>query len=96
MVTPAVAPAVKRNRRQDSKQTTFRFKPTGRGGARPGAGRPRKFRSRIPHRTRQRIPKHCPVLITLRVRDGMPKLRRARFVRAFRDSLREASRRPGF
>ena len=40
--------------------------------------------------------KHCPVLITLRVRDGVPILRRAGFVRAFRDSLRAASRRPGF
>lgn len=91
-----VALEVKRKRRQDSKQTAFRFKPTGRGGARPGAGRPRKYRSRIPHRTRQRIPMHCPVLITLRVRHGLPMLRRAGFVRTFRDSLRAASRRPGF
>ena len=50
----------------------------------------------MPHRTRERIPTHCPVLITLRVRDDVPNLRRAGFVRAFRDSLREASTRPGF
>ena len=87
---------MKRHRRQDPKQTTFAFQPTGRGGARPGAGRPRKYRSRMPHRTRERIPTHCPVLITLRVRDDVPNLRRAGFVRAFRDSLREASTRPGF
>ena len=87
---------MKRHRRQDPKQTTFAFRPTGRGGARPGAGRPRKYRSRMPHRTRERIPGHCPVLVTLRVRDDVPRLRRAGFVRAFRDSLREALARPGF
>ena len=66
--TPPVTP-VKQPRRRDPKQTTFEFRPTGRGGARPGAGRPRKYRSRMPHRTRERIPGYCPVLITLRVRD---------------------------
>ena len=88
--TPPVT-AVKQPRRRDPKRTTFAFKPTGRGGARPGAGRPRKYRSRMPHRARERIPGHCPVLVTLRVRDDVPKLRRASFVRAFRDSLRQAS-----
>ena len=93
--TPPVTP-VKQPRRRDPKQTAFEFRPTGRGGARPGAGRPRKYRSRMPHRTRERIPGYCPVLVTLRVRDDVPKLRRAGFVRAFRDSLRQASTRPGF
>ena len=84
-----------RKRRQDPKQTTLAFRPTGRGGARPGAGRRRTPGSRVPHRPRERIPRHCPVHVTLRVLDGLPGLRRASFVRAFRESLRRMSR-PGF
>ena len=84
-----------RKRRQDPKQTTLAFTPTGRGGARPGAGRRRTPRSRVAHRPRERIPRHCPVHVTLRVLDGLPRLRRAAFVRAFRESLGRMSR-PGF
>ena len=72
------------------------FRPVGRGGARPRAGRPRTRDSRVPHRRRERIPGNCPVLVTLRVLDGLPALRRAAFVRAFRESLRRAAVRPGF
>ena len=93
---PPVTPAVKRKRRQDRKQTTFEFRPTGRGGARPGAGRRRVRKSRVPHRTREDIPRDCPVLVTLRVLDDVPTLRRAYFVRAFRESLGKAAVRPGF
>ena len=50
----------------------------------------------MPHRTREAIPRGCPVLVTLRVLDDVPPLRRARFVRAFRESLRKAAERPGF
>ena len=84
-----------RKRRQDPKQTTLAFTPSGRGGARPGAGRRRTPGSRVPHRPRERIPRHCPVHVTLRVLDGLPRLRQAAFVRAFRESLRRMSR-PGF
>ena len=91
-----MTPAVKRKRRQDPRQTTFEFRPAGRGGARPGAGRRRTRRSRVPHRTREDIPRGCPVLVTLRVQDDVPALRRAGFVRAFRESLQKASVRPGF
>ena len=91
-----MTPAVKRKRRQDPRQTTFEFRPAGRGGARRGAGRRRIRRSRVPHRTREAIPRGCPVLVTLRVLDDVPPLRRAGFVRAFRESLRKASSRPGF
>ena len=87
---------MKRKRRQDPRQTTFEFRPTGRGGARPGAGRPRVRKSRVAHRTREDIPRECPVLVTLRVLDDVPALRRAGFVRAFRESLRQAAERPGF
>ena len=94
--TRPVIPAVKRKRRQDPRQTTFEFRPSGRGGARPGAGRRRVRRSRVPHRTREDVPRDCPLLVTLRVLDGVPALRRARFVRAFRESLRQAAERTGF
>ena len=36
------------------------------------------------------------MLVTLRVLDDVPPLRRAGFVRAFRESLRQAAERPGF
>ena len=91
-----MTPAVKRKRRQDLRQTTFAFKPTGRGGARPGAGRRRIRKSRVPHRTREEIPGGCPVLVTLRVDEGVPALRRACFVRAFRETLRRGAARTGF
>ena len=87
---------MKRKRRQDPKQTAFDFRPTGHGGARPGAGRPRVRASRVPHRAREDFPGPCPALVTLRVGDGVPALRRACFLRAFRESLRQAAERPGF
>ena len=91
-----MTPAVKRKRRQDPRQTTFEFRPTGRGGARPGAGRKRVRRSRVPHRTREAIGGDCPVLVTLRVREDVPALRCGSFVRAFRDTLRRGAERTGF
>ena len=83
-------------RRRQSRQASIQFHAAGHGGARPGAGRPRTRRSRVPHRSRGGVPGHCPVLITLRVRDDVPRLRCARFVRAFRETLRKGARRPGF
>ena len=77
-----------------ARQTSLEFKPTGRGGARPGAGRPRKRRARVPHRRRGAIPGRCPVLVTLRVLDDVPALRRGRFVRAFRRRCARAGTAP--
>ena len=68
--------AAKRRRR--SRQASIEFRPSGRGGARPGAGRPRTRRSRVAHRPRGAVPGHCPVMVTLRVLDDVPGLRRAR------------------
>jgi len=64
---------------------------TGRGGPRPGAGRPRKRPSELrPSRAvRPRHSRHAPVHATLRVRRGLPSLRRGRFVGELRRSLRE-------
>ena len=86
--------ATKRRRR--SRQASIEFRPRGRGGARPGAGRPRTRRSRVAHRRRGGVPGHCPVLVTLRVLDDVPRLRCARFLREFRKTLRKGARRPGF
>ena len=83
-------------RRRQPRQTSIEFRPAGRGGARPGAGRPRIRRSRVAHRTRGPVPARCPVQITLRVLDDVPPLRRVCFVRAFRETLRKCATRPGF
>ena len=88
-------PRQARRRRQHA-QTSLEFRPSGRGGAWPGAGRPRRRRSRVPHRSRAAIPGRCPVLVTLRVQGDVPPLRRERFVRAFRETLRQCRNRPGF
>jgi REP element-mobilizing transposase RayT len=71
-------------------------KRTGRGGPRPGAGRPRGPRPRVLHRERDPVPGHCPVHVTLRVREGLPSLRTASLLREFRRSLAEASERGEF
>jgi REP element-mobilizing transposase RayT len=68
----------------------------GRGGPRPGAGRPRGQRPRVLHRERTPVPVDAPVHVTLRVRVGVPSLRTVAFVREFRRSLAEASERGEF
>jgi REP element-mobilizing transposase RayT len=70
--------------------------PSGRGGWRPGAGRKARPGARVLHRSRGNLPTQCPVHVTVRLRRGIPSLRRARFVRAFRQSLRGCSLRAGF
>ena len=69
---------------------------TGRGGPRPGAGRKPGPRPRVQHRERARVPTGCPAHVTLRVRSDVPGLRRARFVRELRRTLREACERGSF
>jgi REP element-mobilizing transposase RayT len=81
-----------------SQQLTFTDyrKRTGRGGPRPGAGRPRGPRPRVLHRQRAPVPVDAPVHVTLRVKANLPSLRDARFVREWRRSLAEASERGEF
>jgi len=69
---------------------------TGRGGPRPGAGRPRGPRPRVLHRERAAVPGDCPVHVTLRVKANLPSLREGRFVREWRRSLADASERGSF
>jgi REP element-mobilizing transposase RayT len=80
------------------KQLTFTDyrRRTGRGGPRPGAGRPRGARPRVLHRERAPVPVDCPVHVTLRVKANLPSLRDGRFVREFRRSLAEACERGDF
>ena len=69
---------------------------TGRGGPRPGAGRPCGPRPRVLHRERPGVPGRYPVHVTLRVRSDVPSLRSASFVREFRRSLAQACERGTF
>ena len=80
------------------KQLTFTDyrRRTGRGGPRPGAGRPRGARPRVLHREREGVPGDCPVHVTLRVKAYRPSLRDGRFVREWRRSLAEACERGSF
>jgi REP element-mobilizing transposase RayT len=68
----------------------------GRGGPRRGAGRPRGERAGVPHRSRQAVPRGCPVHVTLCVRDGLPSLRRKELVRELRRSFARACERGAF
>jgi putative transposase len=57
------------------------FRPVGRGGRRPGAGRPKRRPSRVSHLTREKFKKK-PVHITLKILEGVGDLRtEKRFVR---------------
>ena len=69
---------------------------TGRGGPRPGAGRPPGPRPRVVHREREKIPGGCPVHVTFRVRRDVPALRTKRLIREFRRSLSKACERGRF
>ena len=78
--------------RQEQLAFTFR----GRGGARPGAGRPpRGFRAGVPHLARPRHSLHHPVHVTLRVASGLPRLRGAATFRRIRSALARARERFG-
>lgn len=60
----------------------------GHGGARPGAGRkPRGPRRRVTHAVRPACHRDRPQLITVRVRDGLPNLRRAATLEPVRRAL---------
>ncbi len=71
-------------------------KRSGRGGARPGAGRPRGIRPRVHHVRRPPVRRDHPSHVTLRVRRGIPSLRKRKFVHEFRRSLGQACERGEF
>jgi len=70
---------------------------SGRGGPRPGAGRPpTSARPPVHHVRRPPVPRQYPSHVTLRVRSGTPSLRSRPFLRQLRPSLRKACERKGF
>ena len=83
-----------RKKAEAQKQTALRFHP--RGGARPGAGRPRNRPGRVPHVARPSHSRHHPLHVTLRLVRGVPNLRGSRVFRAVRAALAKASDRFGF
>jgi hypothetical protein len=77
-------------------QTELALKYSGRGGYRPGAGRPRSGRHAVPHRSRQKVAPRHPVHVTLRVRDEVWNLRSRRCFRALARSFAAGKHRFGF
>ncbi|HEU5057077.1 MAG TPA: transposase, partial [Kofleriaceae bacterium] len=63
-------------------------RPCGRGGWRPGAGRPRG-RSCVAHERRVRFAARFPVHVTLRLKDDVPSLRRHGPLRIIQQVIRE-------
>src|SRR5688572_10485798 len=66
-------------------------KPEGRGGWRPGAGRPRG-RRKVAHETREAFPFRYPQHVTQRIVEGVPSLRRLEALRIIHDAIREGHR----
>jgi len=85
--------------RRAPKQLSFRDHRmhSGRGGPRPGAGRPpASANPPVHHVRRPPVPGKCPSHVTLRLRSGTPSLRSRRFLSELRPSLRKACERRGF
>ena len=70
-------------------------KPRGRGGWRPGAGRPRG-RTRVAHARRVRFAARHPQHVTLRVRADVGSIRRYRVMRVVRAAIRAGGHRADF
>ena len=65
-----------------------------RGGARPGAGRKRHGRQRcVPHTPRERVSRHHPVHVTVRVCDGLPSLRRPALLHVLKSAFSRSNER---
>src|SRR5947207_8690261 len=71
-----------------SKQLTLdqARKPSGRGGWRPGAGRPRG-RTKVAHEKREEVKARFPILVTLRAVEGVPNLRRKGALAIVREAI---------
>ena len=81
-----------------TRQMSFEFRPTGRGGARPGAGRPRGSRRspRIPHTSRPLATTHRPHHVTIKMNRATWNLRSQRGLAPIRRALALARKREGF
>ena len=69
---------------------------SGRGGPRPGAGRKPSGRRCDSKQRRERFSQCLPVHVTLRVRSGIPSLRRRKLVQALRRAFAAACERGDF
>ena len=69
---------------------------TGRGGPRKDAGRKPSRRPIVHHVRRDRFGGATPALVTVRVLDDVPSLRRVAFVELLKESLTTDNERPGF
>lgn len=81
-----------------AKQLTFddHRRRTGRGGPRPGAGRPCGPRPIVYHVRREPLPRECPAHVTLRVRGDVPSLRTRLFLKELRRTFAAACERDHF
>lgn len=70
-------------------------RPTGRGGWRPGAGRPRGLTTHA-HAPRPAFAASAPLHVTLRIVGGLPSLRRERVVRVVRAAIAAGGHRADF
>jgi putative transposase len=70
-------------------------KACGRGGWRPGAGRPR-IKGACSHRTRDAFAGSEPVHVTLRIAAGVPSLRRELVLHVVREAIRAGGHRENF
>jgi REP element-mobilizing transposase RayT len=84
----------RRRLQPSSPQLRLRFRTH--GGARVGAGRPRKPGSGVPHLRRARVRRGHPAHVTLRLRRGLPTLRQKRAYRAVYRAFVGGCSREGF
>jgi REP element-mobilizing transposase RayT len=85
-----------RSRLKKPRQGSFEF-PNGWGGVRKGAGRkPVGKVAGVSHRTRAALAARFPVHVTMKVREGLPSLRRSREFAVLRGSIAAGCERGGF
>ena len=86
-----------RPRKRQPRQLTLDAarKPSGRGGWRPGAGRPRG-RKTVSHDARERFSAGHPQHVTLRIRPGVQSLRRGKICASVRAVLTAGGHKPAF
>ncbi|MCA8981394.1 MAG: transposase [Planctomycetes bacterium] len=74
------------------RQGDFNFsEPRTHGGRRKGAGRPKR-KSGVAHATRERVSRHDPRIVTIKLAEGLPWLRESLEARALTYCIREAQR----
>jgi putative transposase len=82
--------------RRRTRQLGFEFRTW--GGKREGAGRKRRLpgKPRVAHRRRPRLASRFPVHVTVRLRSGLPRLRRFDLAPALRRAFARTCRKDGF